>query len=283
MDHVVASMVDNPNALLWVSHLREHSQRTYRHALRVALYIVALGRQLGFPRDQLVRIGVVGLLSDIGNARVPQQILDKPGLLTPEEFEVVKRHVQHGLQMLSDARDIPPEVLAGIAQHHERMDGSGYPAGLAGRQISVYGRMAAIADCFAALTARRGYGSVQTSHQALMSLFQWSPKLFHAPLVEQFVQAIGLFPVGSMVELSSGEVAVVLAHNRVRRLEPRVLVLTDSDKRRLPRAVERDLHVASEQGASPSVHILKGLPAGVHGLSPNEYYGSVAPDAGLAA
>jgi HD-GYP domain-containing protein (c-di-GMP phosphodiesterase class II) len=274
VDQVVASMLNNPDALLWVANLRQHSARSYQHALKVSLYLVVLGRQLGYPRDHLVQLGTVGLLADIGNARIPALLLEKPGMLTPEEFAVVKTHVRHTQEMLSDTQGLPVEVLMGVAQHHERMDGSGYPKGLAGRQISVYGRMVAIVDCFAALTSDRPYARAQTPHEALMSLFQWSPGLFHAPLVEQFVQGIGLFPVGSLVELSSGEVAVVLAHNRLRRLEPRVLVLTDAAKQPLERAVERDLHDSTPDG-TPRVHILKGLPPGAYGVSPQEYYGNV--------
>jgi hypothetical protein len=121
-------------------------------------------------------------------------------------------------------------AVEGIAQHHEHLDGSGYPKGLKGDEIGAYGRMAAIADSFAALIAARSYANASAPQDALMNLYEWGGSSFDEPLVEQFVQAIGLFPVGSLVELSSGEVAVVLAQNRLRRLEPRVQVLTGADK-----------------------------------------------------
>jgi len=121
-------------------------------------------------------------------------------------------------------------VIEGIAQHHERMNGSGYPHGLKAGQIGIFGRMAGIGDCFAALTKSRPYAEAVSSYEALRSITGWGGEYFHAPLTEQFVQAIGVFPVGSLVELSTGEVAVVVSHNKVRRLKPRVLLLTSPDK-----------------------------------------------------
>ena len=283
MSDVVASMIDNPNAMLWVAQLRHNHARSYRHALRVALYLVALGRQLGLPRPHLVELSMVGLLADIGKVRLPSELLDRPGMLTPEEFETVKGHVQSSMDLIAETPGLAEEVRKGIAQHHERMDGSGYPAGLRDTQISIYGRMAAIADCFSALTTHRPYAEPDTPHQAIMRLFDWSPSGLHAPLVEQFVQSIGVFPVGSLVELSSGEAAVVLAHNRVRRLEPRVLLLTTPDKRHLETPVELDLMNQSLDEDQSPVHILRGLPQGAHGLSPRDYYADTAQEQAVAA
>ncbi|MCK7492577.1 MAG: diguanylate cyclase [Comamonadaceae bacterium] len=135
-----------------------------------------------------------------------------------------------GLEILSVTPNWPVEVLEGIAQHHERMNGSGYPRGLEAEKIGIFGRMAGIGDCFAALTKSRPYAEAVSSYEALRSITGWGGDYFHAPLTEQFVQAIGVFPVGSLVELSTGEVAVVVSHNKVRRLKPRVLLLTSPDK-----------------------------------------------------
>jgi HD-GYP domain-containing protein (c-di-GMP phosphodiesterase class II) len=215
---------------------------------------------------------MIGLLADVGKARLPGAMFEKPGALTAAEYSVVKKHVEHSLAILRESPDVPEELMVGVAQHHERMDGSGYPKGLSGAEISVYGRMAGIADTFAAMTTDRPYAEAMTPYRALTSLFEWADKSFHAPLVEQFVQAIGVFPVGSMIELSSGEVAVVLAHNLVRRLEPRVLVLTDADKQPLADPVARDLLEKSDDEDEQRVYILKGLPPGAYGIEPRDYY-----------
>jgi HD-GYP domain-containing protein (c-di-GMP phosphodiesterase class II) len=192
-------------------------------------------------------------------------------MLAPAEHEMMKNHVRLGLEALRGSGALPAEVAQGIAQHHERLDGSGYPKGLKGNAISIYGRMAAIADSFAALITPRAYANPLAPQDALMNLYEWAGTSFHEPLVEQFVQAVGVFPVGSLVELSSGEIAVVVVHNRVRRLEPRVLLLTGPDKAPLAEPVERDLLAQgkSEQGR---VRIVRGLPAGAYGLKLRDYY-----------
>jgi len=168
--------------------------------------------------------------------------------------------VRLGLEALSQEGPLPPDILQGIAQHHERLDGSGYPKGLKGPDIGIYGRMAAIADTFAALITPRVYANPVSPHDALLNLFEWAGTSFHEPLVEQFVQAVGVFPVGSMVELSTKEVAVVLAHNKVRRLEPRVLVLTWIDKRPLEAPIERNLFDKPKGSDGKPIRILRKKP-----------------------
>ena len=274
---MVASMIDNPDAMLWVAHLRETDTNTYQHGVRSALYMIAVGRSLGFPKEMIDSLGLIGMLADIGKTRVPRSLLEKPGMLSPEEFAVVKGHVELGLQALeTDGLSLGADVRAGILQHHERLDGSGYPAGLKGTDISIFGRIAGIADCFSALTTARPYANAMAVQDALMGLYQWSDTSFHAPLVEQFVQAVGVFPVGSLVELSNEEVAVVLAHNRSRRLEPRVIILTDAEKRPLAEPFERDLFTqAVVKGVKP-IRIHRGLPAGAYGLKPHDFYADEA-------
>jgi HD-GYP domain-containing protein (c-di-GMP phosphodiesterase class II) len=271
VDDMVASMIDNPDALLWVGRLRTEDANPYTHGVKVALYLIALGRHLGFPKRELGLLGMIGMLADIGKVRLPRALLDKPGMLTSAEFGLIKEHVRLGIDALNEAGELPFEVELGIVQHHERLDGSGYPKGLKGNDISLYGRMAAIADSFAALIAPRAYADPSAPQDALMNLYEWAGSSFHEPLVEQFVQAVGVFPVGSLVELSSGEVAIVVAHNRVRRLEPRVLVLTWPDKLPLAEPIERDLLSSSAYG-SGRLRIVRGLPSGAHGLKLRDYY-----------
>ena len=148
VDEMVESMVRNPDALMWVARLREQDITTYGHGLQVAVYLVAFGRHLGFPRAELSQLGTIGLLLDIGKLKLPRPLLQKHGRLTPEEFETVKGHVALGLEILSATPNWPVEVLEGIAQHHERMNGSGYPRALKGEQIGIFGRMAGIVRLF---------------------------------------------------------------------------------------------------------------------------------------
>jgi HD-GYP domain-containing protein (c-di-GMP phosphodiesterase class II) len=274
VDDMVDSMVNNPDAMLWIARLREEHLTTYNHGVKVGLYMVALGRHLGFPRRELANLGLIGMLADVGKTRLPRALLEKPGMLSPAEYLIAKEHVRLGLDALRETSQLPIEVELGISQHHERMDGSGYPKGLKGEDISIYGRMAGIADCFSALITPRPYANPQAPQEALMSLYEWGEKSLHLPLIEQFIQAVSVFPVGSMVELSSGEIAVVLAHNRARRLEPKVLILTWPDKTPLSTPVERDLMMQPRDISDKPIRITRGLPAGAYGLKIRDYYGS---------
>lgn len=271
VNDMVDAMVDNADALAWVSRLRGGAPDAHGHGVQVAVYLIALGRHLGLPKTQLSYLGLIGMLADLGKARLPQALLAKPGMLTPDEFKVIREHVQLGLDALSLALPLPPQVEQGIAQHHERLDGSGYPLGLKDGQIGIWGRMAAIADCFAALVAPRPYAPPQSPQDALMSLYEWAGRGFHEALLEQFVQAVGLYPVGTLVELSTGEIAVVIAQHRGKPLVPRVAVLTRTDRSPLPVALRRDLRALQKENRDDSApKIVRGLPWGAHGLRPRE-------------
>jgi len=272
IENMVESTVANPDALLWVARIRAEDSATYAHGVKVAIYLLQLGRHLGFPPAQLANLGTLGLLLDLGKIKVDRDLLMKPGKLTPAEFDVVKGHVDLGIAALDESGTIDPEVRVGIMQHHERLDGSGYPQGLAGPAISIYGRMAAIADSFAALTSLRPYAEPLPAYDALKILYGHAGTLYHAPLIEQFVQAIGVFPAGSLVELTTGEIATVLAHNRVRRLEPRVLVLTAADKTPLREPLPLDLLLQPKGSDGADIKIVRGLPTGAHGLDLRQFY-----------
>lgn len=269
IEDMVDSMVRNPDAMMWVARLREQDSNTYGHGLSVAINLVAFGRHLGFPRDQLANLGVIGLLLDIGKIRVPRELLEKNSRLTPDEFVEIKRHVTHSVDILNSTANVNPDVVEGVAQHHERMDGSGYPFQLPGTKISIFGKMSAIADTFAAITHKRPYAAPVSPHDALQMLSNWSGTQFQADMVEHFIQSIGVFPVGSLVELSTGEVAVVITHNKQKRLRPKVLVVTEEDKAPRKHPTIKDL--IYDVSDNP-IYIRRGLPSNSYGIDPNEYY-----------
>ena len=272
VENMVESAIANPDALLWVARIRAEDAATYAHGVKVAIYLLQLGRHLGFPPEQLANLGAIGLLLDLGKIKVDRDLLLKQGPLTAAEFMRVKMHVELGVHALDDSGNVDADVREGIVQHHERLDGSGYPKGLAGPMISIYGRMAAVADSFAALTSLRPYALPQPAYDALKTLYGQAGTHYHAPLVEQFVQAIGIFPAGSLVELTSGEVATVLAHNRVRRLEPRVLVLTDPDKQPIHEPRPLDLLLQPKAADGSDIKIVRGLSSGAYGLDLRQFY-----------
>jgi HD-GYP domain-containing protein (c-di-GMP phosphodiesterase class II) len=272
VETMVESAIANPDALLWVARIRAEDAATYAHSVKVAIYLLQIGRHLGFPPPQLANLGAIGLLLDLGKIKCDRNLLLKQGKLTTGEFAQIKAHVDLGLKALDDSGVVDHDVRDGIAQHHERLDGSGYPSGLSAGAISIYGRMAAVADSFAALTSRRPYAEPLPAYDALKILYKQAGTHYHAPLVEQFVQAIGVFPAGSLVELTSGEVATVLAHNRIRRLEPKVLVLTDVEKKPLHEPTPLDLLLQPKAVDGSDIKIARGLPTGAYGLDLRQFY-----------
>ncbi|MFZ6754678.1 HD-GYP domain-containing protein [Undibacterium sp. Dicai25W] len=264
------SVIANPSALMWLIRMQSEDVETYAHGLKVAVYMMTLGRHLGFARQQLNELGMIGLLMDVGKLSMPEEILKKPAKLDDEERLIVCQHVATSLHKLQQNGPLSHNVYLGISQHHERLDGTGYPQGLKAEEISIYGRMAAIVDSFAAMTSVRAYDSTRSAFDAMKELFKQAELELHAPLVEEFVQAIGIFPIGSMIELSTGEAAIVLEHNKLRRLEPQILVLTNADKEALVHPWV--LNLMHQSPDAEPIRILRGLPDGAYGIDSRSFY-----------
>lgn len=221
------SVVRNPDALLLVSKLREKSASAHARALQVSIYMLVFARYLELAREDLELLGLLGLLQDVGKTRLPGAIMEKAGPLTDDEAAIARSHVEHSFEILKATPGLPERLPALAMLHHERQDGGGYPRGLKGEQIGLYGSVAAIADTFDALTAPRPYAEALSPSSALSYLYKERGAGYHAELVEQFIQCVGAFPVGAVVELNSGEVGIVITQNLVRRLKPRVMVVLD--------------------------------------------------------
>lgn len=270
-DTLVDNMILRPATMMWVAKLRASDAVRYQQAVRVAVHLTALGRQIGFQKEQLADLANIGLLLDVGKIDLPPDLLNKAGPLSETDADMLRSHVRVGLEMLSESHQLPAAVLQAIAEHHERLDGSGYPAGLDGSQISIYGKMAAIVDAYVAMTNPRPYAPTLTPYDAIRELFRNVNTGFFGPLVEQFVQAIGIFPVGSLIELSTGQVAIVVQHNPTRRLEPKLLVLTAEDKALLDEPWELDL-LRHNAIVREEIHIVRGLTEGTYGIDFRNYY-----------
>lgn len=272
VDDLVESIIRHPGALQLVSRMREADESTYTHALQTGVLLATFGRELGFSRDELTHLGQVGMLLDVGKLRIDQSLLGKRINLTPQEFDEIKRHVEYGLEIIESSELVHPDVVTGVAQHHERLNGSGYPRGLLDAEIAPIGKMAGIVDAFSALTSIRPYAEPMSPYSAMQQLQSWAGTYFNSGLVELFIQAIGVFPVGTLVELSTGELAVVLEQSRPRRLKPRVLVISAPDKTPLETPYVLDL--LSGEGASTDrvPYIRQGLPTASFAADPSEYY-----------
>lgn len=267
---MVDSIVRNPNALLLLTKLKEKDAASYGYSIDVAICLLAFGRHLGFSKDSLQILGLGGLLLDVGKVKLPEALLAKQTMLTPVEHKVMKSHVQLSMDVLGAAQGIPEEVLEMVATHHEREDGSGFPGGLQGNEIGIYGKMAAIVDCYEDLTGERPYAPAMSPHVALQMLHQWRGRFFEEFLVDEFIHCIGLYPVGSLVELNTGEVAVIMAHNPQNRLQPKVLLILDPAKNTYPK--NRTCDLGAPEAASEGRKIRRGLEYGMYGIVPTDYF-----------
>jgi cyclic di-GMP phosphodiesterase len=251
------SVLRNPDALMLFSRLREKGDYTHSHSLDTAVYMTSFGRFLQLPVESISLLGYVGLMQDVGKLRVPNEILTKRDRLTPEEFEQAKMHVNHSVDILRTTPGLPPELPELAALHHERHDGSGYPNGLKSADIGMIGSIAAIADTFDALTAQRPYAKAVSPSTALSMLYKWRGTFFDAALVEQFIRCIGIFPLGSVVELNSSEVGIVIAQNTEKRLQPRVMVIRDASGKPLKPQKLLDLAREPKIAAGGEVYRIK--------------------------
>ncbi len=222
------SVVRNPDAMLLLTKMREKSEHTLDRALGVSIYMITFGRFLQLPREQLDLLGMLGLLQDVGKVRMPQELLQKKEPLTEAERKVCCSNVEHSVAVLKETHGLPPELPALAALHHERYDGKGYPRGLKGGEIGLFGGIAGLVDCFDAMTHPRPYGETLAPSNALNMLYGWRNAQFDGPLIEQFIHCVGIFPVGALVELYSSEIGIVIAQNPMMRLMPRVMVVLDA-------------------------------------------------------
>ncbi|MBH0188901.1 MAG: HD-GYP domain-containing protein [Nitrospira sp.] len=230
VNHVVSDMTDsvlrNADALTSLSRLKQFDEYTFYHSVNTSLLAMSLGRDLGFDRSKLHQIGVGTLLHDIGKTKIPLEILNKPGRFEPDEMEVMKQHALRGVEVLSSTTGLDDTYVRPALEHHERVDGTGYPHRRVRDELSQFGLIAAIVDIYDAITSDRCYHKGRTSHEALQFLYRISLEgHLDASLVERFIQVVGVYPVGSVIELDSGETAIVQKINHGALLEPVVLIV----------------------------------------------------------
>lgn len=266
---MVDSMIRNPNALLLLSRLKEKDAASYGYSINVAICLVAFGRHLGFSRETLQLLGLGGLLLDIGKVKLSEALLAKKTALSPEEHKVMKTHVQLSVDVLNSTPGTAPEILEMVATHHEREDGSGYPRGLKGNEFGIYGKMAGIVDCYEDLSNNQSFALPVQRDQALQLMHQWRGRFFQDFLVDEFIHCIGLYPVGSLVELNTGEVALIVAHDPRHRLQPKIMLILDPKKKPYPQKNVIDLSAAG--GVSGQREIKRSLEYGMYGIDVEEF------------
>ncbi|WP_119966984.1 HD-GYP domain-containing protein [Simplicispira lacusdiani] len=240
VEEISNSVMRNPGALISLARLKTADDYTYMHSVAVCALMVALARQIGLSEAHTRSAGMAGLLHDLGKAAIPLEVLNKPGKLTDEEFAVVRSHPVEGYNMLKEGGGVEAAVLDACLHHHEKVDGTGYPGKLPGDKISLIAKMTAICDVYDAITSNRPYKRGWDPSESIRRMAEWTNDHFDPRLFQAFVKSIGIYPVGSLVRLTSGRIGVVMEQAPKSLVTPRVKVFfsTKSDMRIPPEVVD---------------------------------------------
>ena len=267
----VNSVMNSPDALMWLTQLKNKDEYTSQHSMNVCILSIALARQINLPEHEIQDIGLCGMMHDMGKMKIPMEILNKPGRFEPEEYDIMKTHPGLGMQILMSSNDIPGCVIDAAYGHHERLDGKGYPRGLLAESIHPYTRIVSIADTYDAIASDRIYKEGITHLETINILTRVSGEQLDSGLVIKFIESLGIYPPGNIVEMNSGEVAVVVETNYTKRLKPKITVLLDKDKKLIkPRLI--DMAKMSEDAAGKSYTIKRMVRADKYGFDLNKLY-----------
>lgn len=265
---ILGSLQRNADAVTWLLQLKRMDEYSFDHALEVSVNMMRLGSHIGWRKKYLLNLGLAGLLQDIGKTLLPPEVLAKTDPLTADERTIVHSHVANSLELLYEQAGLPTEVMVIVSRHHERWDGSGYPRGLRTDDIGLAAEIAGLVDSFCAMLKDKPYRPALGHQEALEELYALRGTQFNTVLMEQFVQCIGLYPVGTLVELDSGEVGVVIQQNQVQRSRPRVLLTLDAGKQPMRIYTVFDLREAAHAGR----RIVRALPRNAFGLTARDHY-----------
>lgn len=274
VEDITASIARNPSALISLARLKTADNYTYMHSVAVCAMMVALARQLGLDKAQTRSLGLAGLMHDLGKAVMPMDVLNKPGKLSPVEFNIIKSHPVEGHKILLKSRNPDPIVLDVCLHHHEKTDGSGYPKGLKGNEISLYAKMGAVCDVYDAITSDRPYKQGWEPAESLRKMAEWADDHFDTKVFQAFVKSMGIYPVGSLVRLTSGRIGVVLEQTGKSLTTPSVKVFfsTKSNLRIVPYVIDlsrsgtSEKIVSSENPAQWNFPDLNELWSGLHAI-----------------
>ncbi len=246
VEEISSSVLRQPHALISLARLKHADEYTYMHSVAVCALMIALARQLALDEEMVREAGFAGLLHDLGKVGIPNKVLNKPGKLTDSEFSVVKSHPEVGARILMENYDVSPLVLDVCLHHHEKVDGTGYPHGLKGENISLFAKMGAVCDVYDAITSNRPYKKGWAPADSIRKMAEWSKGHFDEAVFQAFVKTVGIYPTGSLVRLESGRLAVVVEQNENSLLNPKVKIFF-SAKTKMP-ILQETLDLAALKG-----------------------------------
>lgn len=268
VDRLVDSVLRNLDALTSLSRVKSFDHYTFFHSVNTSVLALALGVNLKMDREELQWLGVGSLLHDVGKVKIPLEILNKPARYQPDEYEIMKQHAMLGAEILANTPGLPEAIVRPALEHHERLDGTGYPFRRAGEELTRFGRIASIVDIYDALTTDRVYQKATSPHRALQLLFSLGQRgQLDRSLVERFIQCVGVYPVGSCVVLNTKEIGLVAQIHRDQPLHPKLLIVRDAAGRPMP-PLAVDL---TAQDSTTVRTIAAVLDPSQSGIDPNAY------------
>ncbi|WP_022850985.1 HD-GYP domain-containing protein [Limisalsivibrio acetivorans] len=270
---MVSYCSEKPKVFSTMTQLRVQDDYTFSHSLNVCIISIALGKRLGKGGKDLEKIGLAGLLQNIGMMKIPEAIVNKPDKLTDEEYTTIKKHVEIGAKMLQDA-GFDKDIVTAVLHHHEKSDGSGYPYGLTERDISPIAKLTSIADVYDAVTSKKSYSEGKTPSEALKMIFSWSGRHFNETLVKFFINTVGIYPAGTVVLLDSQETGVVLEQGKGDLTKPKILIVKDTAGTIAHNPVVFDLGRMNIKTGKPLKKIISSINPKDAGISPEEVISS---------
>ena len=240
VEEINDSVSRNPGALISLARLKTADDYTYMHSVAVCALMIALSKQLGLSEQETRRAGIAGLLHNLGKALMPMEVLNKPGKLTDEEFAIIKKHPAEGHRLLLGNSGADEMMLDVVLHHHEKIDGTGYPKGLKGEEISLFAKMGAVCDVYDAITSNRPYKAGWPPSESLRKMAEWAKGHFDQRVFQAFVKSLGIYPIGSLVRLESGRLGLVIDQSEKSLLAPCVKVFysTHAQARILPEIID---------------------------------------------
>lgn len=269
---MVESVVRNPDALVWLSKMSEEDVSSYQHSLKSSIWALVYGRHLGLDKPLLKTLAMGVLLSHIGKTKLPSELRDKSENLSASELSLYQSYVEHSVEILQGMDELPSGVVSVVKFHQERHNGTGYPQGVTGGRIPLLAKIAGLVDCYQSIINPRDGSQGLSPRQAVSKLFELRNIAFQEDLVERFIEAVGVYPTGTLVELSSHEVGIVTGHNLDRRLLPKVMIVLDEHKYPLKDAKVVDLKEWNQnKAADEGLYISESLPKGAYNIDENEF------------